>query len=116
MTLLDTIATLKTQQWKNHTTKIFLATSKIPGQKLENGFVAKMHHQKHFEKKMNKTAMPLHICTSAPRENFFNFSFMLYNQTLPKLNNCSLCEIENYIPIFGLTPDDVQFLKSYMGR
>ena len=39
-----------------------------------------------------------------------------YIQDLDALNNCSLCEVDNMKPIFGLTDDDVRTLKYHLGN
>jgi len=42
-------------------------------------------------------------------------SFARYNQYLPNLLNCSLCEVDQYRHFFDLTDQDVALLKEYMG-
>jgi len=38
----------------------------------------------------------------------------LHNQGLQNMYDCSLCEIDSYVPIFGLSKKDVKLLKEYM--
>uniref|UniRef100_A0A7S1UTK2 Uncharacterized protein n=1 Tax=Grammatophora oceanica TaxID=210454 RepID=A0A7S1UTK2_9STRA len=41
-------------------------------------------------------------------------TYSLYNQRREDLQECSLCEVDKYQPIFGLTDEEVETLKTYM--
>mmetsp|Transcript_26142 Transcript_26142/g.56028 ORF Transcript_26142/g.56028 Transcript_26142/m.56028 type:complete len:257 (+) Transcript_26142:2-772(+) len=92
-------------------------------------FVIKSHHSdlkiitemiEHYGKA--PFHIPIHLFTSSRDDDhdvsdFSEFSdISLYQQKLPNLYNCSLCEIDNYAPIFGLTPEDLRLLKEYMSN
>ena len=46
--------------------------------------------------------------------NHTHVNTALHHQALPNMYNCSLCEVDSYVPIFGLSQEDVKLLKEYM--
>jgi len=130
VSLLDAIATLKTRQVVEDPPEIELRT-KTPSEP-RNGtvppFVMKSHHsdlegiKAMIREHREKYGIDIHLFTSSRDDDqdmtdFSTFSeISLYQQTLPNLYECSLCEVDKYAPIFGLTPEDVSILKEYMSR
>eukprot|EP00536_Pseudo-nitzschia_multiseries_P014910 jgi/Psemu1/291715/fgenesh1_pg.787_\ len=136
-TLLDAIATLKTQQKlqledpDGPPFEISLLYHYAPTPK--NGkiepFVMKSHRVdferfKNMTKRLKvKRGVDVHLFTSThgtgnlDAAEFAQFSeISLHEQTLSNLYNCSMCEIEKYVPIFGLTPEDLAIIKEYMSK
>eukprot|EP00532_Pseudo-nitzschia_australis_P011328 CAMPEP_0168241018 /NCGR_PEP_ID=MMETSP0140_2-20121125/22555_1 /TAXON_ID=44445 /ORGANISM="Pseudo-nitzschia australis, Strain 10249 10 AB" /LENGTH=232 /DNA_ID=CAMNT_0008175809 /DNA_START=36 /DNA_END=734 /DNA_ORIENTATION=+ len=135
VSLLDAIAKLKTSQLENTESSrpniaLRMKTPPRPNGNNEIGpFVIKSHHSdlkiitemiEHYGKA--PFHIPIHLFTSSRDDDhdvsdFSEFSdISLYQQKLPNLYNCSLCEIDNYAPIFGLTPEDLRLLKEYMSN
>lgn len=70
----------------------------------------------------NNNATTVHVFTSSSTSSSSSSSSPFtkitstYHQRLEDLNNCSLCEIQNYIPIFDLQPTEVRFIEAFMSR
>lgn len=42
------------------------------------------------------------------------FPYAIYKHDQNRILDCPICEIDSYVPIFGLTPNDVRLLRSYI--
>ena len=54
------------------------------------------------------------VFTSGANENDKMAEYSLYSQDKDNLYRCSLCEVDNYQEIFGLTDEEVEIVKAYM--
>ena len=120
VTLLNTIVKLKTQQWYDalgeSPPKISLTLKTPPPPKGTQGpFVVKTHAIGNTW--MNDLKERFGITTRVFTSSILNHTHVntaLHHQALPNMYNCSLCEVDSYVPIFGLSQEDVKLLKEYM--
>jgi hypothetical protein len=123
VTLLNTIVHLKTQQWYDalgeSPPKISLTMDTPPPPKgtQQGPFVVKTHHLK-GNRWMNdlkkRFGITTRVFTSSNLNQTHVNSTALHHQAMPNMVNCSLFEVDSYVPIFGLSQEDVKLLKVYM--
>lgn len=117
--LLDAIAQLKTA---NHTYDVsfeYLGGAKKPSDYYKGfgkSFVVKSHNfRDHKLQKLQKEGK-LVVFTSGMRagEDDDILRYTLYDQMPQNLQKCSLCEVDRYRRIFGLTDSDISTIKEYL--
>jgi len=120
VTLLNTIVNLKTQQWYDalgeSPPKISLTFKTPPPSKGTQGpFVVKTHAKRNtwMNDLKERFGITTRVFTSS-NLNHTHVNTSLHHQALPNMYNCSLCEVDSYVPIFGLSQEDVKLLKDFM--
>ena len=116
--LLDAIAQLKT---KNHTYDVtfkYLNRHKQMSDFYKDfgkSFVVKSHNFRDTKLIKLQKEGKLVIFTSGMKEDEDEmFKYTLYDQKLENLLKCSLCEVDHYRHIFGLTDQEITIIKEYL--
>lgn len=115
--LLDAIARLNTGNLYNITFQGFVPTYvKISAahERVGESFVVKSHNERDPSLEGAQKDGKLVVFTSGFPPDHRISRFSLYNQRREGLEDCSMCEIEQYREIFGLSYDDVAKLKAHM--
>ena len=73
-------------------------------------FVIKSHHFE-VDKKLRKGWKPSSVSVFASSEGF---PYAVYTHDQNRIQDCPICEIDSYVPIFDLTSNDVRLLRSYI--
>uniref|UniRef100_A0A7S1BF36 Uncharacterized protein n=1 Tax=Corethron hystrix TaxID=216773 RepID=A0A7S1BF36_9STRA len=81
----------------------------------DRSFVAKLHEVEDIEFKEWIDHHHVSVFTSGHLEkNNFCKERTIYHQTKPNIENCSMCEIDNYKDIFGLDKENIDMIRKHM--
>ena len=116
--LLDAIAQIKSKGTAHQVEFLGYVKKSIKfSQKVDDypeSFVAKSHGLHDLDLVQAQKEGKLVVFTSGmvPTDDMYDVG--LYNQNRYNLERCSMCEIDQYQPIFGLTDEEISLIKDYM--
>jgi hypothetical protein len=116
--LLDAIAQLKSQGTGYNVTSLGYSKKRISWStehtKYVGSFVVKSHNGNDSDLAQAQKEGKLVSFTSGYAAGDPLYESSLYNQEFNDLLDCSLCQVNAYREIFGLTDEDVETVKAYM--
>jgi hypothetical protein len=116
--LLDAIAQIKSQGTGYNVTSLGYSKKRISWStehtKYVGSFVVKSHNMKDSDLAQAQKEGKLVSFTSGLAAGDLLYEASLYNQEYNDLLDCSLCQVNAYREIFGLTDEDVETVKAYM--